>query len=130
MKKISSGFFFFLLNSVMVTRIILISGAIAISIILISGCGNKNKEVVSSLLPKANVFVTTVKKEGISDTIFLSATNVYNKKTAVQAPISGYVTKVNVSTGNLVAKGYEVFNMVTKEYRSLNTSKERIDSNS
>ena len=75
--------------------------------------------------------VTEIRTEGITDTIFLTATTVYNKKTTIQAPITGYITGVNVSTGNMVSKGNEIFYMETKEHRSLNSSpKERIDSTS
>jgi biotin carboxyl carrier protein len=96
-------------------------------ILFLSGCSNKEKQVESSLIPKANVHVTTIKKEDINDTIFLSATTVFNRKTAVQAPFSGYVTKVNVVTGSIVSNGNEIFEMVTKEYMSLNSKIERTD---
>jgi multidrug efflux pump subunit AcrA (membrane-fusion protein) len=108
---------------------LLFSGAF-ILFIFILGCGTKVKETEQVVTPKANVVVTTVDRGGINDTIFLSATTVYNRKTAVLSPISGYVTKVNVVTGNMVGKGAEIFNMVTKEYKALNSSRERIDSNS
>jgi biotin carboxyl carrier protein len=105
-------------------------GVIILYMILISGCSKKEKEVESSLIPKANVHVTSIMQEGINDTIFLSAITIYNKKTPVLAPITGYVTMVNVSTGINVARGNEIFKMVTKENRSLNSAKEMIDTSS
>lgn len=101
--------------------------AISFSLMIISGCGKKEKEVEMTLIPKANITITKIVSENINDTIYLNATSVYNKKTAVQSPISGYITKVNVSTGAMVSKGNEIFGMETKEYRALNQPNQRID---
>ena len=100
---------------------------ISFSIIIIAGCKKKEKEVEMTLIPKANVTVTSIINESINDTIFLNASSVYNKKTSVQSPIAGYLTKVNVSTGAMVSKGNDIFEMETKEYRALNQSNQRID---
>src|SRR5689334_18295520 len=80
-----------------------------VSILFISGCGNKTKETEAPPVPKANVVVTSVEKGGINDTVFLNATTIYNKKTTIQSPISGYVTKVNITIGSNVGRGSEVF---------------------
>lgn len=103
---------------------------IILSVMLLAGCGKKEKETEAPPVPKANVEIASIEKGGISDTIFLNATTVYNKKTTIQSPISGYITKVNIVIGSMVGRGNEVFNMVTKEYKALNSSRERIDSNS
>lgn len=93
------------------------------------GCNKKNgsKDEENNITPKAIVTTTTMKREDVNDTIFLSATSVYNKKTTVVAPITGYVMKVNSTLGNSVIKGDELFVMETKEYHALNPSKDIVD---
>jgi biotin carboxyl carrier protein len=108
---------------------ILLSITLSLILLLNFGCGKKNesKDEESNITPKANVTITTMKRENVNDTIFLSATSVYNKKTSVEAPITGYVMKVNSTLGNSVIKGNELFVMETKEYHALNPSKDIVD---
>lgn len=104
---------------------------ITLSLILLFnfGCNKKNesKDEENNITPKAIVTTATMKREDVNDTISLSATSVYNKKTTIVAPIAGYVMKVSSTLGNSVIKGDVLFVMETKEYHALNPSKDIVD---
>jgi multidrug efflux pump subunit AcrA (membrane-fusion protein) len=98
-----------------------------LSAVCFIGCGKDKEQVDTQTTPKAIVTLTTIKKESVNDTIFLSASSQYYRKTVIQASLSGYVTKVNVTTGGYVSKGDLAFEMISKEYKALNSSKETLD---
>jgi len=95
---------------------------------LINGCVKKNNPEVTTVVPKANVVVTSIDRENLNDTIYLTASSFYNNKTIVIAPISGYLSEVNVSNGLNISKNYKVFEILTKEYNALKSSKDILDS--
>lgn len=103
------------------TSVILIASFSLFALAFISGCGKNKEKTESQLTPKAFVTLTSVKRESITDTIFLTAVSQYYKKAAVLAPISGYVTQVNVTTGSSVTKGTLAFEMVSREYVALDS---------
>jgi multidrug efflux pump subunit AcrA (membrane-fusion protein) len=96
--------------------------------ILISGCGGKKTEVETTVTPKTDVVVATTNRENLNDTIFLIASSFYNNKTIVIAPISGYLSEVNITNGMNVNKNRKVFEIITKEFNALKTSKDILDS--
>jgi multidrug efflux pump subunit AcrA (membrane-fusion protein) len=96
--------------------------------ILISGCGGKKTEVETTVTPKTDVVVVTTDRENLNDTIFLIASSFYNNKTIVIAPISGYLSEVNITNGINVNKNRKVFEIITKEFNALKTSKDILDS--
>jgi multidrug efflux pump subunit AcrA (membrane-fusion protein) len=98
----------------------IVLAAILLSIFLLNGCG-KEENTETQETPKAIVTVTSVKKGEVSDTIFLTAASQYYRKTVIQAPLSGYVTKVDVTTGGYITKGDLAFEMISKEYKALTT---------
>jgi multidrug efflux pump subunit AcrA (membrane-fusion protein) len=99
---------------------LIVLAAILLSIFLLNGC-SKEENTETQETPKAIVTVTSVKKGDVSDTIFLTATSQYYRKTVIQAPLSGYVTKVDVTTGGYITKGDLAFEMISKEYKALTT---------
>jgi len=96
--------------------------------ILISGCGGKKTEVETTVTPKTDVVVVTTDRENLNDTIFLIASSFYNNKTIVIAPISGYLSEVNITNGINVNINRKVFEIITKEFNALKTSKDILDS--
>lgn len=97
------------------------------TIITLTGCSKEKEQVDTQITPKAIVTLTSVRKESVNDTIFLTAISQYYRKTIIQASLSGYVTKVNVTTGGYITKGDLAFEMISKEYQALNSSKEKLD---
>ncbi|MGA2667623.1 MAG: HlyD family efflux transporter periplasmic adaptor subunit [Ignavibacteria bacterium] len=97
------------------------------TIIILTGCSKEKEQVDTQITPKAIVTLTSVRKESVNDTIFLTAISQYYRKTIIQASLSGYVTKVNVTTGGYITKGDLAFEMISKEYQALNSSKEKLD---
>jgi multidrug efflux pump subunit AcrA (membrane-fusion protein) len=95
---------------------------------LLCGCGGKENVEIKISAPKANVEVTTIDNIKLNDTVSLIATSVYNNKTIVIAPIAGYLSEVNLKNGLDVRRGVKLFEMLTKEYYSIKTSKDILDS--
>ncbi|HEY5534288.1 MAG TPA: HlyD family efflux transporter periplasmic adaptor subunit [Ignavibacteria bacterium] len=101
---------------------------ILLLLLLINGCANKKDAEVTADTPKANVVVTSINRENLNDTIFLTASSFYNNKTIIIAPISGYLSEVNVTNGLNVSKNFKAFEVLTKEYNALKSSKDILDS--
>ena len=97
-------------------------------LILINGCANKKPEETATVTPKANVVITTTDRENLNDTIFLTASSFYNNKVIVVAPISGYLSEVNIRNGLNIPRGVKIFEILTKEYNALKYSKDILDS--
>ena len=95
---------------------------------LADGCSNKKIQEVEAVIPKANVGITSVERENLNDTIYLTASSFYNNKTIVIAPISGYLSEVNVTNGLNISKNRKVFEILTKEFNALKSSKDILDS--
>ena len=65
--------------------------------------------------PKVQVSVTRVSHGYLPDFIKLTGKTIYLNKTRITAPISGYVTQVNIQQGAKVKKGSLLFEMKTPE---------------
>lgn len=94
----------------------------------IIGCSKKNVTEEVNVIPKANVEVTSTGKENLNDTIFFTASSFYNNKTTVIAPISGYLSEVNITNGLNISRDKKIFEILTKEYNALKSSKDILDS--
>ncbi len=93
-----------------------------------NGCGKKNDTEIKPPAPKANVSVTTIDRANLTDTILMTASSFYNSKSTVLAPISGYLSIVNITNGINISRGEFIFEIVTKEYNALKSSKDLLDS--
>jgi hypothetical protein len=72
--------------------------------------------------PLISVKTTPVKLGTIEDYISLNGKTIYLKKNRIVAPISAYVTKVNVQYGDIVRKGDVLFELQTKESKALSNN--------
>lgn len=72
-------------------------------------------------IPLISVNVAPVVKGRIEDYINLNGKVIYLKKNKIVAPVSAYITQVNVEYGEVVGQGDILFVLQTKESKALNT---------
>lgn len=84
-----------------------------------------NEEV--SIVPRTRVEITNVSYGSIQDNLELFATTTYLKRNVVNAPIAGYITKVNILLGDHVKKGTELYVLESKERRALGNKLNGLD---
>ena len=82
--------------------------------LLLWSCSQKKQEQEASKL-KVKVKTTTLELGNIPDYIELTGKTIYQNKSNLIAPISGYITKVNAQQGDIVKKGQLLFEMQTPE---------------
>lgn len=73
----------------------------------------------SSSSARAPVSITHVRRDGIGDSVQLTATTFYRSRNRMSAPVSGYVTQVNSQTGDRVKRGEVLFEIRTREANAL-----------
>ncbi|MDA3906246.1 MAG: hypothetical protein PF484_09245 [Bacteroidales bacterium] len=92
-----------------------------VAIILIQSC--KNKETSSdTLLPQPIVSIVYPVLGSIQEKEQINGQVVYLNKATITAPITGYVTDVNIKLGDWIKKGSLLFNIQTKESKALQNS--------
>jgi len=90
---------------------------------LFVSCGNKTTNNSNELAaPSAAVTATSLKKGRIEEQITLNGKTIFLKKNEVVAPISGYITAVNVKYGDKVEAGRVLFKIQTRENKALDHS--------
>jgi len=90
---------------------------------LFISCGNKTTgNAEETVVPKAAVTTTSLQKGRIEEQITLNGKTVFLKKNEVAAPISGYITAVNVKYGDKVEAGQVLFEIQTRENKALEQS--------
>lgn len=95
----------------------------ATGLALFVSCGNKTTNNAEELVvPKAAVTTTSLKKGRIEEQITLNGKTVFLKKNEVVAPISGYITAVNVKYGDKIETGQVLFEIQTRENKALEQS--------
>lgn len=87
--------------------------------LIATACSNNSGKSNQTISARAPVRVTHIQNGSISDSLSLSATTFYLSKSKISAPISGYLTKVNVQQGDKVKKGQFIFKMQTVEAQVL-----------
>ena len=97
-------------------NIILIS---IFSFFLLAACQQKEEEE-QAVTAKAQVSVSKITAGYLPNYIRLTGKTIYLNKSTLVAPISGYITKVNVRQGDKVRKGDLLFEMQTPEIYVLN----------
>ncbi len=92
----------------------------AASLSLLVSCGNRTTGNAEELIvPKAAVTTTSLTQGNIEEQIILNGKTVFLKKNEVVAPISGYLTAVNVKFGDKVETGKVLFEIQTRENKAL-----------
>ncbi len=92
---------------------------------LFVSCGNKTTgNADETVVPKAAVTTASLKKGRIEERITLNGVTVFLNKNEVVAPISGYITAVNVKYGDRVKAGQVLFKIQTRENKALQQSGE------
>jgi len=95
----------------------------ATSLSLFVSCGNKTTGNGEELVvPKATVIATSLTQGRIEEMITLNGITVFLKKNEVVAPISGYITAVNVKFGDKVKSDQVLFEIQTRENKALKQS--------
>jgi len=102
--------------------------AIFYSIIALAGVtacsGNKQTETASEAPPKVSVHVTHPTQGAICSYVTVTGKTVFLNKNSITAPLSGYVSTVNVRLGDKVQKNQVLFTLQTKEDKALASSPE------
>lgn len=93
-----------------------------IGLMALQSCGNKKSATKEVQLPKPMVSITHPVLSDIGETTEVNGQVLYLNKTNITAPISGYVTSVNVKIGDRVKKGMQLFSIQTKESIALKKS--------
>jgi hypothetical protein len=95
---------------------------IASILLMISSCNQKNGEdTQSEPSPVVSVKMVPVIRGDIEKNIVFNGKTIYLKKNSVLSPISGYITKINISYGSRVKKNDVLFEIQTKENKALRT---------
>jgi hypothetical protein len=95
---------------------------IIIVLVLIQSCKNKDTSIESLAAPLPIVTIIHPVKGTLHETEQINGQVVYLNKTIMTAPISGYVSHVNVKLGDVVKKGSRLFSIQTKESKALENS--------
>ncbi len=92
-------------------------------------CRTAPKEIAETEItnPKTSVEVTTVKYGSLDDELVLSGTTIYQRRNAVTAAIPAYITKVYIKLGDAVSRGEVLYELESKERRSLGNSGVKLD---
>ncbi|MDI1233317.1 MAG: HlyD family efflux transporter periplasmic adaptor subunit [bacterium] len=97
---------------------------------LVLGCKTAPKELDETEItnPKTPVEVTNINYGSLDDELILSASTIYQKRNLVTATIPAFIVKVNVRLGDAVIKGQLLYELESKERRSLGTTGIKLDS--
>ncbi len=102
---------------------------ILLNCLLIFACKTAPKEIDETKIsnPKTSVEVTTVQYGSLDDELILSATTIYQKRNLVTATIPAFITSVHVKLGDAVMKGEVLYELESKERRSLGNNASKLD---
>jgi len=101
----------------------LITISLIVSFLFMQSCKNKETSKVEGSLPKPSVSIVHPILGGIQEKIQINGQVLYLNKTAITAPISGYISTVNIKLGDWVKKGKLLFSIQTKESKAIQNSK-------
>ncbi len=109
--KISKSFF--LINSC--------NTALAIVLLFLSSCGGGSSGAGADavVISQTPVTVTRISNGAITDSMLLSATSSFMKKSYVKANATGYIQRADVKQGQYVTEGQLLFTIKTKEAQSI-----------
>jgi len=89
---------------------------------LLMQCSGNSASDTAQSLARAQVEVTHIRRGAIQDSVSLSATTYFPKKSVVAAPISGYITSTRVRPGMHVTANQALFTLRTREASTLKTN--------
>ncbi|MGI4832049.1 MAG: efflux RND transporter periplasmic adaptor subunit [Janthinobacterium lividum] len=104
-----------------------IFGGLLASLLLAACHGSAPADYVAGPPSRAQVRAVTVATQNLTQYRTFPATSTYPRKSAVTAPVAGYVTGVRVRLGDRVAAGQVLYTLETKERRALGNDVQRID---
>jgi multidrug efflux pump subunit AcrA (membrane-fusion protein) len=90
--------------------------------VLVSCKSKKAEGGEETVVARASVKITRPIRGSIRDQIVLNGKTVFLKKNQVVAPISGYISAVNVKYGDKVKEGNTLFEIQTRENKALKQS--------
>lgn len=94
-----------------------------IILFLMQSCKNNETSSNQINLPKPSVDIVYPVLGEIQENIQINGQVVYLNKTVITAPISGYVSDVNIKLGDWVKKGRRLFSVQTKESNAFQNAK-------
>jgi len=100
-------------------------------LLLIAGCHSKSAapaEEEAAPQTVTPVLTDTVSTGALTEYLELNGTSSFLKKNSVKASVSGYLTQVDVTIGDLVKKDQKLFSIKTKEASALENNKSGGDS--
>ncbi len=97
--------------------------------VLLFACRTAPKEIGETEIanPKTSVEVTTVKHGSLDDELILSATTIYQRRSGGTATIAAYITKEYIIIGDAVTRGDVLYELESKERRSLGNNGVKFD---
>lgn len=98
-----------------------------IAVLTLNACQTQNQNEPTSLTPKTDVEITTVKHGRVKDNLELFATTVYLKRNVISAPIPAFIKQVNVRLGDEVRRGDVLYVLESKERRALGNQLAKVD---
>lgn len=100
-----------------------------LSFIFLAACKTAPKELEETEITNAKALVelATIRYGTIDDDLVLSATTVYLKRNVVTSTIPAFITNVKVKLGDAVNKGDVLYELESKERRSLGNNASAID---
>ncbi len=93
---------------------------------LLISCKDKRTGKVE-IMPAIPVKTTLIQQGDIAKYIFLNGKTIYLRKNKIIAPVSAYISAVNVQFGDIVQKDDVLFELQTKESRALNNTTGNIE---
>ncbi len=89
-------------------------------LIFLGSCGQSTEENTDTAEAVPKVKFTTISIRDLETFEKIPATVIYFDKSDLTAPVTGFLTKVNVQTGDWVEAGQLLFELETKEHRAIN----------
>ncbi len=86
-----------------------------IILLIFASCNTTEEVQETEQISKAQVSVTFIETGTLPNYLELTGKTIYLNKNTIVAPISGYITKVNIREGSRVAKGYVLFEIQSPE---------------
>lgn len=102
---------------------------LSICYVLLFACRTAPKEISETEIanPKTSVEVTNIKYGSLDDELILSATTVYQRRNVVTAAIPAFITRVYIKLGDAVSRGDVLYELESKERRSLGNDGGKFD---
>ncbi|OQP60195.1 hypothetical protein A3860_34515 [Niastella vici] len=98
-------------------------------ILYLMSCHHGDQNADPEIKPVAQVKVTTLQNKNMEQQVTLTATSVYLQRSQVNAPVAGFISRVNIKYGDAVNQGQVLYELETKERNALGNNAVGEDSN-